>query len=239
MPRKLTRCRLASPLYPHPHTRPLLPQGASPPRLAQIELNTVSSSFAGLSQQVSSAHRYVLRRFAPTVPLAGQHLRSAVPGASLDPSNGLNAELDARLPHNDCLDAIAAGLVAGHGRYVERQIERMAIPPGDPLPATFSPVVLFIVQHAERNIMDQRLLEQALFDTRGVRARRLTLAQLAACGRLRARDGALLIPSEWLAASEGAMAPAPLDDDSEWDEVSVVYYRAGYTPDDYPGEAGA
>ncbi|MCB9797082.1 MAG: glutathione synthase [Alphaproteobacteria bacterium] len=69
-------------------------------------------------------------------------------------------------------------------------------------------VVLMIVQAGERNVFDQRILEQALAE-RGVRSLRLTLDELQARGRL--REGHLAVDEEIAA---------------------VTYFRAGYGPND-------
>ncbi len=76
--------------------------------------------------------------------------------------------------------------------------------------------VLFVVQPGERNVFDQRYLEHRLWNDHGIRVLRRSLAQIHAQGRLDQRSGALLL---------------------EDTEIALVYFRAGYTPDDYPGEA--
>ena len=75
-------------------------------------------------------------------------------------------------------------------------------------------VVLFVVQPSERNAVDQLLLQTRLWDAHGVRSVSRTLAQVHIEGRL---DG----PKRRLILGDGA-------------EVAVAYFRAGYSPDDYP-----
>ena len=79
-----------------------------------------------------------------------------------------------------------------------------------------SAVVLMVVQEGERNVLDQRILELKLWEAHGVRLVRKSLGAIAAEGALD-KDGRLT-----------------LSDDLE---ASVVYFRAGYTPDDYQNEA--
>jgi len=139
-------------------------------------------------------------------------------------------------------------------------------------------VVLFVVQPGERNILDQRALEHAMWERHGVRVRRCTLEWLAAHGRLGPggyaggaaaaaavgagaaagagaggagasapagssvpRDRCLLIDAEFPAAatggSAGASAEASATAAGGADEVSVVYYRSGYSPGDFKSEA--
>ncbi|MCP4702874.1 MAG: glutathione synthase [Gammaproteobacteria bacterium] len=76
-------------------------------------------------------------------------------------------------------------------------------------------VIGFVVQAGERNIFDQKHLEYALWHEHHIRVVRVTLSQVAEYGRL--KHGRLrLIHSG--------------------DEVAVVYFRAGYTPGDYPSQ---
>jgi glutathione synthetase len=72
-----------------------------------------------------------------------------------------------------------------------------------------------VVQEAERNAFDQRALEWELLNVHSIRLIRLTFSELQKQATLSSSDGRLLIsPSNT--------------------EVSVVYFRAGYTPVDYP-----
>lgn len=82
--------------------------------------------------------------------------------------------------------------------------------------------VLFIVQDSERNVFDQRLLEYHLLADHGIQTARLTLPQIAQSARLD-DDRRLIIPK---VTAQG-----------ETSEISVVYFRAGYSPADYPSES--
>ncbi|TIB72047.1 glutathione synthase [Wallemia mellicola] len=73
-----------------------------------------------------------------------------------------------------------------------------------------SPYILFVVQDNERNVFDQRLLEFEL-SRRGIRTIRRTLTQLTQQASL---------------SDENALKVNGI-------EISVVYYRSGYSPDDY------
>lgn len=81
-------------------------------------------------------------------------------------------------------------------------------------------VVMMVVQPNEYNAFDQRHLEYALLEQHGVRMLRQTLKEVNLRGRLGA-NGCLVTTTD-----AGAEV-----------EVGVVYFRAGYTPDDYPSEA--
>ncbi|CAN6329254.1 unnamed protein product [Urochloa humidicola] len=78
-----------------------------------------------------------------------------------------------------------------------------------------SAVVLMIVQPEERNMYDQYWLTNHLKESHGVTTIRKTLSQVEAEGQV-LPDGTLLVDGK---------------------TVAVVYYRAGYTPNDYPSEA--
>ncbi|EOQ99321.1 Glutathione synthetase [Wallemia ichthyophaga EXF-994] len=76
-----------------------------------------------------------------------------------------------------------------------------------------SPYILFVVQENERNVFDQRLLEFEL-SRRNIRIIRRTFAQLSQQAKL-SEDNVLKVKGI---------------------EVSIVYYRAGYAPEDYKSE---
>jgi len=76
--------------------------------------------------------------------------------------------------------------------------------------------VLFVVQEGEKNFADQRWLEYALWQLHGVSVLRRSLAEIHREARMDKSTGRLCLAGE---------------------EISVVYFRAGYSPDDYPSEA--
>ncbi|MCO5561883.1 hypothetical protein L7F22_015508 [Adiantum nelumboides] len=122
---------------------------------------------------------------------------------------GISPLLDVgNMPLNEALATLAAGLAAGHKAYMQGR------PLGDA-------VVLFVVQDGERNVFDQRLIEYELLEAHGVRVQRATFKELEA-------GASLLGPARTLWYTQ------PKKTTSE--EVSVVYYRAGYSPADYPSE---
>eukprot|EP00930_Biecheleria_cincta_P055639 TRINITY_DN4193_c1_g1_i1.p1 TRINITY_DN4193_c1_g1~~TRINITY_DN4193_c1_g1_i1.p1 ORF type:complete len:598 (-),score=123.85 TRINITY_DN4193_c1_g1_i1:85-1809(-) len=77
-------------------------------------------------------------------------------------------------------------------------------------------VVLFVVQEGERNFADQRWLEYALWEHHGVSVIRRSLAEIHREARMDSSTGKLCLAEH---------------------EVSVVYFRAGYAPEDYMSEA--
>lgn len=155
--------------------------------LLQIEINTIAASFACLSTKVGHLHRYLLARNAESVKMK-EYISAASPSFSED-----LLEASKQIPENSAIQSIGLAISVAHIIF------------GDT-----SACVLFIVQPNEKNVVDQRLLEQELFVKSGVHVEFMTLKEVAARAKL--VDGNTLVP------------------------VSVVYYRAGYSPDDYTSE---
>lgn len=116
-----------------------------------------------------------------------------------------------RIPENQALSQLVMGLHAAHEEYLRQGRRRSSEDSKDVR-------VLFVVQSAERNFADQRALEHGLLRQYGVRCIRATLTDLG-------------------------VENSPMSVDAfgrlfyNQSEISVVYFRAGYTPNDYPGES--
>lgn len=148
------------------------------------------------------------RRAEPRRPPLCSYLAS-IDAFPSDSSIGLSA-----LPPNKALTALAGGLAAGHQAYLSSL--------SSSLPKDRPPVVLMVVQPIERNAFDQRLLEYALLENHGIKLVRVPFGDLASVATV-ADDAERKLFLHLSADS------APV-------EVSVVYYRAGYTPTDYPSQ---
>lgn len=129
-------------------------EGGESPRLLQVELNTIASSFAGLSQRISSLHLQLAQRY----PLLRRH-------AWTEASKPATLSLPESLPPNPAAEGIAEGLAQAHALY-----------------GLEDAVVLFVVQPEERNHVDQEHVVQALWNKHGVRAIFRTLAQVVVRG---------------------------------------------------------
>ncbi|TDH70499.1 hypothetical protein CCR75_000366 [Bremia lactucae] len=158
------------------------------PRLLQVELNTISSSFASISSLVSGMHRFLLSRLGKEVPALEKHYGIAW------------TEYCNRLPINNAITELPKALAAAHNHYGVK-----------------GAIIMFVVQPNELNTIDQRWIEYNLWELYGISVLRRTLAEVNACGKLVERDG-----KHTLVIDER--------------EVSVAYYRAAYTPNDYPRE---
>ncbi|KAA8900860.1 hypothetical protein FN846DRAFT_957739 [Sphaerosporella brunnea] len=109
------------------------------------------------------------------------------------------------IPLNPAVKELAAGLAAADHYYGAAEAGR-------------GKAVLFIVQPGERNAFDQRWLEYELVEEHGVRVCRLSLVEVPVKTTLETGSRRLLYTTP----------------NGETVEVSTVYFRAGYGPDDYP-----
>lgn len=109
-----------------------------------------------------------------------------------------------RLPQNIALRELVRGLAEAHEAYGVREAK-----------------VLFVVQDPERNAFDQRALEWELLEKHGVQTVRRSFAQLHEQASLNS-------------SSTRELYLASPNSPNDLTEISVVYFRAGYTPSDYP-----
>lgn len=124
------------------------------------------------------------------------------------PSSATSTVKAEALPQSKSASSLAQGLAAAHKAYGTSKT-------GRPL------CVLFMVQDPERNVFDQRHLEYALFEENGVRSFRLPLGQTLLHTKLEADRSLIYTPPNAPSSSY---------------EVTTIYFRTGYSPDDYPGE---
>lgn len=111
------------------------------------------------------------------------------------------------LPTNETTSGLAEGLATAHAAY------------GVP-----NAWILFVVQQGERNVFDQRWLEYELLERHGIHVVRQTFSQLAASASVDPSSRVLRIRAPSLPHADGV-------------EIATVYFRAGYTPTDYPTSA--
>lgn len=151
----------------------------------QVEINTIASSFAALSEKTSELHKFLLGRVA------------------------LESQSPQDCPVNQPINVICNGIAEASKIYAKNE---PALTPK----SQRNIAVLFIVQKDEGNIFDQRHLEFRLFEKHSLPVIRATLAEVEAEAVLDEGSRKLLF--------RGC-------------EISVVYFRAGYTPADYHGDA--
>ncbi|CAK9437469.1 uncharacterized protein LODBEIA_P18470 [Lodderomyces beijingensis] len=123
-------------------------------QIKQIEFNTVSVSFGGLSTKIGELQNH----------LNGNGL--------YDDKYSFKYYEDEELPISQSAQELAQGLADGDYYYNGES-------PHDNSGGVKSTIVLVVVQPNERNSFDQRLVEYALFKNHGVRSYRVTLEDVA------------------------------------------------------------
>lgn len=113
------------------------------------------------------------------------------------------------LPANTSLSSIHEALTVAHFAYKDSTLTHRQI------------AILFVVQPGERNVFDQRSLEYELQEKHLIPVHRRTFDELRHEASLDPSSSALLLQTP-----EGSKV-----------EISLVYYRAGYTPTDYTTSA--
>ncbi|KAF9266218.1 glutathione synthase [Marasmius fiardii PR-910] len=108
-----------------------------------------------------------------------------------------------RLPENETTKGLVQGLVLAHGAY------------GVP-----NAKILFVVQPNERNVFDQRWLEFELLERHNIKIIRRTLDELAADARVDPNTHNLFVSN-------------PTSPNAPPVEISTIYFRACYTPNDF------
>ena len=111
---------------------------------------------------------------------------------------------DDGVPENPALICLPEAMNVAHERYKSRY-------------SNSDPIILFVVQDGETNTVDQRMLEFGLWEAHGIPVVRMSLTRAHKDLHVDPISGALHI------ATEGGNQ-----------EVSIVYFRAGYAPTDYP-----
>lgn len=183
-------------------------------RLLQVELNTISSSFACISSLVSDLHRFLINRVGKDIPALESYYTLKV------------GEFSARLPANAAIRELPDALAAAHKHYGVKEyvtllsasstsVVTMRLIRAIVVFLHHSAIIVFVVQPNEANAIDQRWLEYNLWDHHGIKVLRKTLAEVEAQATLKDAKRALVIDGH---------------------EVAVAYFRAGYTPVDYPSE---
>ncbi|KAG1836543.1 glutathione synthase [Suillus subalutaceus] len=107
-------------------------------------------------------------------------------------------------PENNTTSGLAEGLAKAHEAYGVRDAR-----------------ILFVVQPNERNVFDQRWLEYELLEKHQIHVVRQTLADLAVSASLDPSTQVLTIT-----------IPSPTNPSPY--EISTIYFRASYTPSDFP-----
>ena len=199
--------------------------------LKQVELNTIASSFAGLSSTVAKMHSYLTTRMmfieedndnssGEITQFLNRNIDAVMRGGSrsevdLDKGDGLVG-----VPESPAMTAIPKAISVAYNRYCTRFFISSL---KSSVATTVVAIVLFIVQPNETNTVDQRMLEYALWEKHHMPVVRLTLSQVYDCITFDESNGRLLYNKN-----------SGTSTSTKEQEVAVVYYRAGYAPTDYP-----
>jgi glutathione synthase len=196
----------------------------------QVEINTIASGLGCLSTKAGHFLRDFLLRHAahPQVQRIFEE-QEEFPSSS-KPAN--TTKLIQRVAHglevSPSLRKIASAMAQAHEVYVRRLRSRAGNDDGGGDDADADALrdrirVLFVVQPRERNVGDQRALEEELWRRHGVRCEFATFAELSRWLQVDRDSGGNDAPTLFLQRGP----------DRARYEVSLVYFRAGYTPSDY------
>ena len=124
------------------------------------------------------------------------------------------------VPKNHALEEIANGIAAAHNAYLQQTGRQKNDDVG----------VGMIVQPGERNFADQRLLQFQLWQQHRIRCFRITLSEMNERGRL--------CDNHMTTSGLSNRPIACMENELMIDGycLSVVYFRAGYSPEDHPTE---
>jgi glutathione synthase len=176
----------------------------SPYQLKQVELNTIASSFAGLSCQISKLHGYLSSRFQnESAEFLKANQKIVTDDDASDDVLGV--------PENPAMTQIPLGMKVAYDRYVNR------FPTDD----HSNIIILFVVQEGETNTVDQRMLEFRLWEDYGIPVVRMSLTKAATEITLDESTGALKVGQKEIAVVYYRAGYAPTDypdgdDGVEW-----------------------
>ncbi|EKF27916.1 glutathione synthetase, putative [Trypanosoma cruzi marinkellei] len=184
-----------------------------------VEINTISSSFAGLSPLVSDFHRHIsmyqraLGVGSANTTADGHQNNDARP--NLENAGVLERSKSAKIVS----DALAAAVAAWSS---QQQFEalRDAYEKEQQQCRLLDPIVLCIIQEKERNTADQFALILELLESHGILSLRRTLRELQVSMKLHP------VPNGPPLAIVDGRYP-----------VAVAYFRSTYVPTDFPTKA--
>jgi len=179
--------------------------------LKQVELNTIASSFAGLASTVAKLHGFLTQRMKSDGRLNEflEENHKCVKRSDSGTAGGVDG-----VPESPSMTQLPLAMSIAHERYCQRYMSGQ-----DSSSVNVRPTVLFVVQPNETNTVDQRLFEFALWKNHQIPVVRMSLSEIFEKTKLDEDTGRLVIQSDHRATQE---------------EVTVVYFRAGYAPSDYP-----
>ncbi|KPA77284.1 putative glutathione synthetase [Leptomonas pyrrhocoris] len=202
-----------------------------------IEINTISCSFAGLSPLVQRFHHYLDKYRAACMSSAAAvdpATASAVIAAAASRHDAVHTSDH---QHNSLTQVPAAVAAAVHAwqhatplpSFLRQYEQRTGV--------VLKPIVLVIIQEGERNTADQYKLLLELLERHGVLSIRRTLTQLHESLRLEHATIGDHSRDRTTASKRAAEQPKPPFAVVENTYVvAVAYFRSTYVPQDFPSE---
>lgn len=202
-----------------------------------IEINTISCSFAGLSPLVQRFHAYLdtYRAASMSAVAAVDTAQSSSIVAAAASRHDTVHTADHQLNSARQVPASLAAAVAAWQHSVPlasflRQYEQRTS-------VALKPIVLVVIQENERNTADQYKLLLELLERHGVLSIRRTMSQLHASMRLEHATCGDHSRDRTTASRRAAEQPQPpfavVEDKYV---VAVAYFRCAYVPEDFPSE---
>jgi glutathione synthase len=172
----------------------------------QVEVNTVSTSFMALSTRVAQMHRHNVSYFANLQ-------EKYIDDASI--LSSVNDTKSGETKNDDDFGEVVLERVLPRNDALASAAATLAA--GHAAAGDANAHLLMVVQPGETNVFDQRLLAETLWNEHGVSVTRATLAEIA---------------------DEASVDDSTSDAFVSFRGVthSLVYFRAGYAPSDYPSE---
>ena len=131
----------------------------------QVELNTIASSFGGLSDKTCDLHRFLLKRYQEEIVQCY---------AFLGKRNFSKVNLSS-LPLTENIEILSQGIAEAFKCYKNDVMSTESSNTSE----NAEKCVVFVIQEDETNTVDQRLLEYELFKTYGIPVMRRSLTNLS------------------------------------------------------------
>ena len=201
--------------------------------LKQVELNTIAASFGGLATNVAKLHSILTNRFrhelkdwidSNTKKVMGSDYIAATTADDEGENDGVNG---IGVPHNHALEKLPFAMKLAHERYIERFCSTNNDTKDSAANVKVPLAILFVVQDGETNTVDQRMLEFELWDKHNIPVVRMSLTKAHSHLKLDTESGSLYVLRDDNDNNDDNVSTAEY-------EVSLVYFRAGYAPTDYP-----
>ena len=172
----------------------------------QIEFNTIAASFGGLSDKVNALHKYILQRYLGINVEYYQMQRSGPTIDNMDSKDNSESKVEFTKPYYKPSPNVINEL-ADSMCFAAKLVDSK------------KPCIVMIVQPNEKNSSDQRILEFAIYQRGKVPLIRMTLNEIFLYAKLDDSSKNIYVNCD---------KTGNIDI-----RISLFYFRAGYTPNDY------